>query len=181
MTRPHLIARLIFAAMGVDLLMHFLSGIGSIIITSNIKCPPESFTTKMFIIAAQLVITLIISLILLFWSDGLTKLITGQDADQYEKTDMQSIIKGFRLTMCLCGLLILYQPVSLLIPAIINGPKTIFDMALNRLEFPLPARTLVTVITQTTKGILGIYLIFGAPHYVHWQMRAIASKTRGEK
>jgi hypothetical protein len=135
----------------------------------------------MFIITAESAITLAASMILLFWSDGLTRWITGPETAQFETADTRSIISGFRLTMCLCGLLILYRPVYLLIPAIINSPKTIFDIALNRLEYPLPAKTVVTIITQTIKGVLGIYLIFGAPHYVRWHVRAIEIKTRGEK
>jgi hypothetical protein len=120
-------------------------------------------------------------MILLFWSDGLTRLVAGTEAEQCETTDARSIIAGFRLTMCLCGILILYQPISLLIPAIINSPKIFFDAAINRSETPLPARTLVMFITQTIRGILGVYLIFVAPHYICWQMRAIPVKARGEK
>ena len=176
-TRPHLIARLILAAMGVDLLMHSLGGISSAVIRLNLNCPQETPTKGMLIVAAGLVIALAASLILLFWSDWLARIVTGPDADQCEKVDTRWIITGLRMTACLCGLLILYRPVSLLIPAMINSPKTLFDIALKRLESPLSTRTIVVIVTQTIKGIFGIYLIFGAPHYVRWQMRAITAKT----
>lgn len=181
MSRPHLIARLIFAAMGVDLLMHSLNIISSAFIRPQITCPPETSTARILIIAAESIVTLALSLILLFRSDGLAKIIAGPDAGECEKADTRWIIAGLRLTMCLCGILMLYRPISLLIPAIINSPKSLFDTVLNRQEFPLPTRTIRLIFTETIKGAFGVYLILGAPHYVRWQMRAIAAKTRGEK
>jgi len=181
MTRPHLIARLIFAAMGVYLLMRFLNSIYSAVWNLNLKCSPETPTWGMLVITAGLVITLTASLILLFRSDWLARMVTGPDADLCEKVDVRWIIAGLRMTACLCGLVILYWPISLLIPAIINSPRILFDVALKRQEFPLPTRTIATIVMNTIKGLFGIYLIFGAPYYVRWQMRSIAAKTRGEK
>jgi Zn-dependent protease with chaperone function len=181
MTRPYLIAKLIFAAMGVYFLMRFLNSIYSAVWNLNLKCSTETPTWGMPVIIAGLVITLTASLILLFWSDWLARLMVGPDVSQFEKVDSRWIITGFRIIVCLCGLLILYWPISLLIPAIINSPRTLFDVALKRQEFPLPTRTIGIIVTHTIKGLLGIYLIFGAPHYVRWQTRAIAAKTRGEK
>lgn len=181
MPRPHLIARLIFAAMGVDLLMHSLGGMGSAVVNFSTKCPPETLTAKMFIITAESVITLAASLILLFWSDWPARIVTDPDAGQCEKVDGRWIITGLRLTACLCGLLLLYRPISLLIPAIINCPNILSYMTLEGQMFQLSTRTTVATLTATLQGVFAIYLIFGAPHYVHWQMRAIAAKTRGEK
>jgi hypothetical protein len=180
-TRPHLIAKLILAAMGIDLLMHSLGGISSAVVGFQLNCPPETFTARMLVTAAGLVITFAASLILLFRSDGLARILTGPDTGECEKADTRWIIAGVRLTMCLCGLLILYRPISYLVPAIIDSPKTLFDTVLGRQTFPLPTRTIAVILTETIKGVFGIYLIFGAEHYVRWQMRTIAAKTRGEK
>jgi hypothetical protein len=170
-----------FAAMGVDLLVHSLGEIGSAIANFSTKCPPETFTTGMFIITAELIITFTASMILLFWSDGITKIIAGPDADQCEKVDDLWVVTGLRLTACLCGILLLYRPVSLLIAAIINCPDILSYMTLQGQKFQLSTRTTVTTLTATIQGAFAIYLIFGAPHYVRWQMRVIAAKTRGEK
>jgi hypothetical protein len=110
MTRPHLIAKLILAAMGVYFLMHFLSGIVSIVVTSRQNYPPETLTIKMSLVAAKLIITLALSLILLFRSDWLVNIIAGQTLDQCEKASGRWIIAGFRITACFCGLLIIYPP-----------------------------------------------------------------------
>ena len=161
--------------------MHSLGEIGSTVVNFGLKCPPETFIARMFIITAESVITLAVSMILLFRSDGITKMIAGLYADQCEKVDNRQIITGLRLTACLCGFLLLYRPVSLLIPAIINCPNILSYMTLEGQMFQLSTRATVTTLTATIQGAFAIYLIFGAPHYVRWQMRAIAAKTRGEK
>jgi hypothetical protein len=167
--------------MGVDLLIRFLGGISSAVIRLKLNCPPETFTTGMFIIATGLLIILAASLILLFWSDLLARIVTGPDADLCEKVDGRWIIAGLRMTACLCGLIILYRPISLMIPAIINCPNILSYMTLEGQMFQLSTRATVITLTETIKGVFAIYLILGAPHYVRWQMRAIAAKTGDEK
>ena len=184
MTRPHLIAKLILAAMGVYLLMHFLGGVSSAVVQLESKCPPETFTAKMLVIVIEAVITLVASLILLFWSDGLARMITGPDADQCEKVDAHWIIAWLRITACFCGLLILYPRIERLffyVPAIIKGPNILSYMTLEGQSSRLSAQTLARILVEVTKWFFGVYLIFGAPHYVRRQMWAIAVKSRGEK
>jgi uncharacterized BrkB/YihY/UPF0761 family membrane protein len=182
MTRPHLIVRLLFGAMGIYLLMRFLNSIYSAANRFMLKCPQDTFIASITIITATGVVTLAISFILLFKSDGLAKLIAGPDACQCQKIDCAWITAGFRMTACLCGLLILYPRVELLIvnfPAIINGPKTFFDMVM--LGSPkLSIQTLTRAILETAKGIFGLYLVLGAPHYVRWQLRAPKLKKQNE-
>jgi hypothetical protein len=38
------------------------------------------------------------------------------------------------------------------------------------------AKIFVTILTEIAKWIIAIYLIFGASHYVRWQMRTTAVK-----
>jgi hypothetical protein len=181
MTRPHLIAKLILAATGVYLLMYFLGGIGPTVVKLVLKSPSELSTPWILAKTAELITFLAVSLILLFRSDGLAGKLTGPDTGGCEKADTRWIIAGLRLTMCLCGLLILYRPIFYLVPDIINSPKTLLDTVIGRQASPLPTRTIVRLFTETIKGALGVYLILGAPHYVQWQIRTIAAKTRGEK
>jgi hypothetical protein len=179
MTRPHLIAKLIFAAMGVHFLMQCLGGIGSAVITLSQNYPPETFAIKISIIAAKSVITLAISLILLFRSDGLMRIIAGPDADECEKVSSRWITAGFGVTACFCGLLILYHRIYLLsyyIPIIIKGPNISSYMTLQGQTSQFSVKILAGLIAETVQWIFAIYLISGAPHYVRWQVRTTAVK-----
>jgi hypothetical protein len=155
MTRPHLIAKLILATMGVYFLMHFLSGIVSIVVAYRQNCPPETLTIKMSLVAAKLIITLALSLILLFRSDWLVNIIVGQTLDQCEKAGGRWIIAGFRITACFCGLLIIYpriEHLSYYVPLIINGPN-ISSYTTFQGQSNLPAKTLVSVLVEITKSL----------------------------
>ncbi|MGD0596973.1 MAG: hypothetical protein ABSA64_05560 [Sedimentisphaerales bacterium] len=183
MTRPHLIAKLIFAAMGVHFLMQPLGRIASSVIMLSQNCPPETFATKISIIAAESVITFVISLILLFWSDGLVRIIAGPDTDECAKVDECWVIAGLRLAACFCGLLIIYHRIELLfyyIPAIINGPNILSYMTLEGQSSLLSTKTSVGILVETAKWIFAIYLILGAPHYVRRQMRVLAVKEHNQ-
>lgn len=179
MTRPHLIAKLIFAAMGIYFLMHFLSGIISIVVTLQQNYPPETLTLRMSIVTARLIITFATSLILLFRSDWLVRIIVGPTIGQCEIASSRWIITGFRITACLCGLLIIYHRIEMLfyyVPTIINGPNILSYMTLGGQTSQVSAKTLVAILVEIIKWVLAIYLILGASHYVHWQMRRIAVK-----
>ena len=178
MTRPHLVAKLILAAIGVHLLTLSIGGIGSAVcILSQKYLLPEAFTIRMSITIAESIITFAVSLILLFWSDGLVRLIAGPDTNECAKVDGHWIIAGLRITTCFCGLLILYHHIDLLfyyIPALINGSGIFSYMTLERqLSRISSTKALVIILAEIAEWILGIYLIFGAPHYVRWQLRAI--------
>jgi hypothetical protein len=179
MTRPHLIARLIFAAIGVHFLMDFLSGIVSVVAALHQNRPPETLAIQMSIIIAKLIITFAFSLILLFWSDWLVRIIAGPDNDQCEKVSNRWIIAGFRLTACLCGLLIIYPRVEHLfyyVPIIINGPNILSYMTLQGQSSFLSNKTSTAILVEIIKWTIAIYLIFGASHYASWQMRSISTK-----
>jgi hypothetical protein len=157
--------------------MYFLGGIVSIAVTLRQNCPPETLTIRMFIVAAKLIITLALSLILLFRSDWLVRIIAGPDADECTKVDERWIIAGLRLVACFCGLLILYHRIYLLsyyIPMIIKGPNFSSYMTLQGQTSQFSVKILAGLIAETAQWIIAIYLIFGTPHYVRRQMRAIA-------
>jgi hypothetical protein len=179
MTRPHLIAKLIFAAIGVYFLMHFLGGIVSLVVTSRQNYPPETLTIRISIIAAQLVITFALSLIFLFRSDWLVRIVVGPNTDQCEKANGRWIITGFRITACFCGLLILYPRMERFwyyASIIINGPNILTYFTLEGQTSQLPTKQFVGIILEIIKWVFAIYLIFGASHYASWQARATAVK-----
>lgn len=174
MTRPHLIAKLILAAMGVYLLMRFMDYIRSFslwyrtIVLQDARIPP------LLIIAITGVIALVASLILLFWSDWFVRLMTGTDTAGCEKVDEYLITAAFRTIACFCGLLILYTPVSLFIvniPAIITDPDILSYLTVEGQSSLFSAKSLTSFFVELTKGIFGLYLIFGAPHYARWQTK----------
>jgi hypothetical protein len=174
MTRPHLIAKLILTAIGIHLLMSFLGGTSSFFATLHQNRPPETFVLRMFIITAKLIITLTVSLILLFRSDWLVKLITGRDAEECEKVSSRWIIAGFRIIACLCGLLIIYRRIDLLfyyVPLIINGPNILSYLTLEGHSSLFSTKTSARILVEIVKWIIAIYLTLGASHYAHWQMR----------
>ena len=179
MTRPHLIAKLIFAAMGVHFLMSFLGGIISIVVTQQQNCPPETLTLRMSLVVARLIITFAISLILLFRSDWLVKIIAGQTLEQCETVSSRWIIAGFRMTACFCGLLIIYPRMERFLYyayIIINGPNILSYFTLEGQTSLLSTKTTAAVFAEIAKWIIAIYLIFGAPHYVNRQIRTTAVK-----
>jgi hypothetical protein len=170
--------------MGAYLLMHTLSEISSAAITLSQNCPPENYRTKLIIVAAQFVITLTLSLIFLFRPDVIIRMITGPDIGQFEKVDNLWVITGLRMTICFCGLLILFPRIERLffyIPAIIKGPNILSYMTIEGQSSVIPVKRTVGFLVEIAKLIVAIYLIFGAPHYVRWQMRSVAAKIRGEK
>ena len=183
MTRPHLIAKLILAAVGVNLLMHSLNGIGSaVVMLSQKDLLPEAFPIRMSITVAKSIITFALSLILLFWSDGLVRIIAGPDADECAKVNIQWIIAGLRMTACFYALLILYHRIDLIfyyIPAFINGTGIFSYMTLERQSSRISStKALVIILAEITVWIIGIYLIFGAASLCAWQMRAVTIKQQ---
>jgi hypothetical protein len=172
MTRPHLIAKLIFTAIGIHFLMQCFGGIAEAVIMLS----QNTFTIRMSIIAAKSVITFAVSLILLFRSDGLVRLIAGPDANECEKVDERWIIAGLRLVACFFGLLFLYHRIEFLfyyIFAFTTDPGILSYMKFEGQPSNLSNKTLVIILMEIARWIITIYLIFGAPHYVRRQMQAI--------
>jgi hypothetical protein len=183
MTRPHLIARLIFAAMGVYLLIEFLDYIRDFSLRYGIVFRPETRISSLLIIAIAGAILFTASLILLFRSDWLVRLTIGPDTTGCEKVDEYQIKTSFRTIACLCGLLILYQPISLLIvnlPTPITGQKILSYMTFEGQSSLLSTKTLARILVEVIKGIFAIYLIFGAPHYARWLIRTTKAKEQNQ-
>jgi RsiW-degrading membrane proteinase PrsW (M82 family) len=149
--------------------MDSLGEIVSIVVTSHQNYPPETLAIRMFLVTAKLIITFAVSLILLFKSDWLVRILVGPNIDQCEKVSSRWIIAGFRMTACLCGLLILYRRMDLL-PHYINAIATVVPES-QSLQFS--TKLSVGIIEEIIKWLIAIYLIFGAPHYVRRQMRSI--------
>jgi hypothetical protein len=183
MTRPHLIAKLILTAMGFYVLMRFISAASSMFFRFDTKCPPGNFSMIIFIIAAELIVLLIVSFILLFRSDDLARIITGPGDDLCDKVNVHSIIAAFRLTACLCGLLLTYSCIVRIfyyIPAIIKGPILSY-MTLQGQTSQISPGLLPGALESIAYLILAVYLISGAPHYVRWQISKLTINKSGRK
>jgi hypothetical protein len=66
------------------------------------------------------------------------------------------------------------------VPTIIKG-SILSYLTLEGQSSQLSSKTAVGIIVEITRWIIAIYLIFGAPHFVRWQIQAGTVKTRGEK
>jgi hypothetical protein len=178
MTRPQLITKLILAAIGVRLFVWFISIAGSAVFWFDIKSPSGISSISFIIKAVESGLLLAASLVLLFRSDGLARIIAGPDAGQYEKVDVRWIISAFQMTACLCGLLMIYSCITSLfyyVPSIIKGPILSY-MTLEGQSSLLSPRLLAGGCVQIVDCIIAVYLIFGAPHYVRWQMRKLSAE-----
>ena len=165
------------------MLVRFISAAGSIFIRFDTKCTPENSSMVSFIIAAELIVLIALSLTLLFRSDDLVRIITGPGDDLCDKVNVHSIISAFRLTACFCGLLLVNSCIARMfyyIPAIIKGPilsYTTLQGQMSQISPGLLSGTLVGIAYL----ILAVYLISGAPHYVRWQVSKLAINKSGQK
>jgi hypothetical protein len=176
MTRPHLITKLILAAIGIHFLLHAMSSIISISATLNPNYPWKSIHQNIFFIILKLLFALTASLILLFRSDWLVRVIVGPNNNQCEKVSSRWIIAGFRMTACFCGLFIIYHRIDLLL-------YYTHAMSITTLEGQSPlfsTKIFVGTPVEIIKWLIGIYLVFGATHYTAWQMKAITAEQNKE-
>jgi hypothetical protein len=183
MTRPYLIAKLILTAMGVYVLVRFIGAAGSIFLRFGPKFTPENSSMIIFIITAELIILIVVSLILLFRSDDLARIITGPGDDLCDKVNVHSIIAAFRLTACFCGLLLVNSCIARLfyyIPAIFKGPILSYTTLQGQMSQISP-RLLTGALEGIAYLILAAYLISGAAHYVRWQISKIAINKSSQK
>jgi hypothetical protein len=165
--------------MGIYLLMHFLGSIYSAVWRWYLECPPVKPEWEIPVITFGLAFTLAGSWILLFRSDWLARMVTGPDTGLCKKADIRWITGGLRITACFCGLLIIYTRIGYLfyyVPIFMKSPILSY-MTLEGQSSLLSAKTLTGILVETIKWIVAIYLIFGAPHYVRRQVRAITAKN----
>jgi len=172
MTRPHLIAKLILATIGIHFLLHAMSNIISIAAALNPRYASETISPKIFFVILKLLFAFAVSLILLFRSDWLVQIIAGPDTDQCEKVSNQWITAGFRIITCFCGLLIIYHRMELLL----YYAHAISTVVPENQSSQYLTKILAGIFVEIIEWIIAIYLIFGAPHYTAWQVRTITDK-----
>jgi len=172
MTRPHLIAKLILAAIGIHFLLHALGSIISVVAVLNPSYAAETIFPKIFFVILKLSFAFAVSPILLFRSDWLVQIIAGPNTDQCEKVSSRWIIAGFRITACFCGLLMIYYRMDLLF-YYAHAISTVVPENQSSQYF---TKILAGIFVEIIGWIIAVYLIFGAPHYAAWQMRSTAVK-----
>ncbi len=171
MTRPHLIAKLLLAAAGIDFLIDTITNISSIAFILNLNYSHENITARIILAIFKFLIFLSLSFILLFRSDGIARIIIGRDTDQFPQVNKKWIIAGFQMAACFCGLIIIYYRINSLfyyIPIIVNGTNTLSYLTIQGQSLA-STRMIAGVISEIIKWIFGLYLIIGAPQYVNWQ------------
>ncbi|MGA2092143.1 MAG: hypothetical protein ABSH16_01880 [Sedimentisphaerales bacterium] len=182
MTRPHLIAKLILAAIGIRLFMWFISIASSPFIRLETRYPHEFLSMSFIITFAESLVLLAASMIFLFRSDGLMRMIVGPDADRCPKIDVCWVIASFRIMFCLSGLLMIYSCIMSLfyyIPTIFKGPILPYT-TLQGQEALLSPKLLAGGFKSIVDCVIAIYLIFGAPHYIRWQLRKMLVKESNQ-
>jgi hypothetical protein len=135
-----------------------------------------------FFASAESLVLLVASLFLLFCSEGLVKIITGPDSDLCEKVDIRWVAAGFQMTFCFCGLLMIYSCLTRLfyyIPAIFREPILSYT-TLQGQEALFLQRSLAGGFETIIDSFIAVYLIFGAPHYIRWQLRKLSAKESNQ-
>ena len=163
------------------MLVRLIGEADSLFLRFDTKCTLENSSMVSFIIAAELIVLLALSLTLLFRSDDLARIITGTGDDLCDKVNVHSIVAAFRLTACLCGLLLVNSCIVRMfyyIPAIIKGPILSYTTLQGQMSKISPG-LLSGVLEGIAYLILAAYLISGAPHYVRWQISKLQKEGIG--
>ena len=176
MTRSHLIGKLLFVVLGLNVLVRALS---------SFEYPlwrPAQQGSDLHLGGLFAAICLLAAVCALAWlllgnSDKWAQLVVGKEqlapivADQW-------VIVGLRLAALLCGLLIIRQSadaVAKVLYFVILGPQLVGDAIVHgRVSEVLPTNlwAWLVVFTKALKVVLGIYLAVGAPGFVKWQFSA---------
>jgi hypothetical protein len=175
MSRPHLIAKLIFAAAGIYFLMHALGAFHSISTTLQLNSSSDILIYKISLSFIKAVILFVLSMILLFHSNGLITFIIGTQTIQYEIVSKLWIITGFRMTFCFCGLLILINRLDLFLYyfTFFTYSKLSYTTIQGQTSL-LPPTIFTGLIIELIRWFILIYLLAGAPHYLKSQMKTIS-------
>jgi hypothetical protein len=105
---------------------------------------------------------------LIFNNDGIARRMAGPGQISDRQTQTIWLIKSLRIGLVLTGLMLL--PKS--IPIILNMVSTIVSN-FRAGTFPdipeAPPRIRFEYVYNLIKAALAIYLVYGAPHFIHWQ------------
>jgi hypothetical protein len=176
MTKMHLIARIILTVLGVYLVVQLLDN-APMFLQSTMQSP-FSFDNSARILIFLLFLASGFAIIyyLLFTPDRLVQKMIGSTEDITDFADPIWIATAFRLALVLFGILITARNIDFIVNTaafLIYGPKLIVEMIVYKYidkTFDMPLCAWLTIVARLLKTALGIYLLFGAPQYVRWQI-----------
>ena len=177
MTKMHVIAKLALTLIGISLLNYLLSNFNILLIVTVGGDFYSVERTKILACVILLPIPFFIVYWLLFRTGWLVQKLAGPGGQSTQDSERIWLVAGFRLTLYFCGIMILSGCMEFLMSAavfMIYGPKVIIDMIIYRYIdeiFAMPIRYWLELFSKFCKAALGIYLVLGAPRFVHWQMK----------
>ena len=184
MSRMHLIARLVLTALGVQVLILFLDALG---IASRFRLTgPDLGWLQGLCWAVVWLLLFGLAYWLFFRSEGTAIRMAGPVSEGDQHVDTIWIAAGFRAIFVLCGLLILVSRIETLVRVAAffpTGPRVLVEMIVYKYvdeRFDMPFIYWAEAFVNFCKGILGIYLILGAPQYVRWQVNKFCLPTLRE-
>jgi hypothetical protein len=180
-TKFHLIAKVIFNILGIYFLHQYLNLFGYFAyqIGHAVYLETSALAAKPLIAAAVLIILLVVFCNVFIIRNGWILRLAGPvREDERQVTDRQ-ILTGLRLGFVFCGVLIIVYNATFIadaLPFLIHGPKILVDMIVYKYihdMFNIPFYVYLRGFARICKLALGIYLAFGAPHFVKWQMKKL--------
>jgi hypothetical protein len=103
--------------------------------------------------------------VLFYKADWLTERIVGRE--EPIRRDISWLPTAFRLACVFCGILFLYR----VIPAMISTVQLYLFMQRRGSAVQSPTITGSQILAWIILLLLGLYLLYGAPHFVRWQVR----------
>ena len=181
MTKMHLLARFVLTVLGIFVIVALLDSI-NVLAKTHFGSPSSGVTApKLVLLGVLSCVGCMLTYYFLFNSDSLVAKMVGPISEERLAVELIWIIAGFRLVFFLCGLLIMRDSIWFLIRAgvfLITSPKVLVDMIVYKYVdeiFRLDFYEWLQLFVKACKAALGIYLILGAPHFVHRQIRKLES------
>jgi len=182
MTKMYLLAKLTLTILGVFILLDFLSYLE---LPSRLtKGYSDAVVGPFLVTVGSLAPLCILAYYLLFKSDNLARKMVGSTNEDSRDASRIWVVTGFRLTMFLCGVLIISGSIEFLVRVagfVIVGPRLIINMIFYKYidtAFRLGFREWLRLFVDVCRAVLGIYLVLGTPHFVRWQIRKLKTCSR---
>lgn len=180
-TKFHLIAKVIFNILGIYSLYLCLSQFGYLAYQKYYPGHTETLTlvVKTLIAATVLIILLVVFYNVFFTRNGWFLRLAGPVREDERPVTDRQILTGLRLGFVFCGVLIIVYNAAFIADVfmfLIRGPKILVDMIVYKYVhdmFNIQFYVYLREFTGICKVALGIYLAFGAPHFVKWQMKKL--------
>jgi hypothetical protein len=178
MTKFHLIAKVTLNILGIYSLYLCLSQFG------YLAFYPGQTGTLVWVVKTLIATTVLVILLAVFYNvffvrNGWILRMVGEVQGCEQPVSDKQILAGLRLGLVFCGVLIIVYNADFItkVPMfLIYGPKILVDMIVYKYVdnmFNISIYAYLRGFTAICKLALGIYLAFGAPHFVKWQMKKL--------